>query len=392
MESIAHNPFLALVMRTIRHSRPQIPIDFKYYNRVERSRGGNYVEVWFMTSGCRWDAQGGCTMCNYGRGHSITADEMVHAVAEALAAIQIDVTELVVSPSGSMLDPAEVPVSARQRIYSLVRDFPTPQFLFETRPETVTEEALNELVGSIPGKRLVVEMGYESSDARIQRFCINKGITPAIFSEKAQLLHRHSVGVCANISLGTAFLSPREAIADAVASVRFTLEHGADTAVLFPLHVKPYTLLAWLASKGLYRPPSLWSLVETLAELGDNLMDRVEISWYRSYYNDSSKIIASPTTCPNCYERILELLDRYRDSRSSSVIHEIRAIDCSCKEKWQREIGEAETRPLPERIYVAYELLARDLGLYESWSSQKVAIAESLFERVEQATELEESC
>ena len=206
------NPLLSAVMHHIHYLRPLLSSQPVYYNRVEKSRGGNYVEVWFMTAGCQWDAQGGCTMCNYGRGHVLSEDEIVDAVQRGLAAINVEVSELVVSPSGSMLDHQEVPAGARRRIFSLIRDFPTPQFVFETRSETVTPDAVKEFVESVPRKRLGVEIGLESSNAWVQRFCINKGNHPNQFVRASKILHDHGIQVHANVLLGTAFLSSLEAL------------------------------------------------------------------------------------------------------------------------------------------------------------------------------------
>lgn len=373
------NPLLSAVMRRIRHPRQLLPAKMFFYNRVERSRGGNYIEVWFMTAGCQWDAQGGCTMCNYGRGHTISEDEIVDAVRQGLDDINVDVSELVVSPSGSMLDPREVPVGARRRIFSLISDFPAPQFVFETRPETVTPNAVKEFGESVLGKRLGVEMGLESSNAWVQRFCINKGSHPNQFIRAAEILFEHGVDVYANVSLGTAFLSSSEAINDAVNSIRWAFDNGADIAVLFPLHVKPYTLLAWLYERDLYHPPSLWSLVEALRQLGTDFMDRTEISWYRSYYDDDSKIVASPTTCHLCRKDVLKLLDEYRDSRSPSAVEQLYAIQCECKDTWRKELGKRPTTSLPERVLAVYKKLARQFLSADWWNLHGHALQRDLF-------------
>ena len=363
-----NNPLLSSVMHQLRRTRPRLSAEVPFYNRVEKSHGGNYVEVWFLTSGCQWDARGSCTMCNYGQGPNRTEDEIVEAVRQGLAAIDVDVRELVVSPSGSMLDPLEVPINARRRIYTLINDFPAPKFTFETRAETVNGEAIKEFVESIPGKQLGVEIGLESSNGWIQRFCVNKGSHPKQFIEASRILTSNNINVYANISLGTAFLNPGESIKDALDSTRWALTNGADIAVLFPIHVKPYTLLAWLYQKGLYRPPSLWSLVEVLYQLGPELMSRTEISWYRNYYNDPSKVIASPTTCNRCQEEVLGLLDEYRNFQSPSVINQLRGIQCECKDAWKEEINNSPTLPLPYRVLETYRELA-NYFLPDNWWS-----------------------
>ena len=274
------NPLLSAVMRRIRQPRPLQPDDLRFVTRVDRSCGLGFAEVWFSTPGCSHDSQGGCTMCNYGRRRPISEDEMVEAVRQGLAAIKMEVGELLVSPSGSMLDPKEVPHDARRRIFALIRDYPAARFAFETRADTVTTEAVDELVASVPGKGLAVEIGLESSSAWVQRFCLNKKSRPRQFATAANLLGSRGIDVYANVLLGVPFLTPVEAIQDCVRSVHWALTHGALAVVLFPVHVKPYTLLAWLYERGIYQPPSLWSLVESLRQVGPDLIHQVTISWY----------------------------------------------------------------------------------------------------------------
>ena len=127
----------------------------------------------------------------------------------------------------------------------------------------------------------------------------------------ALLLRKYQIPSIANVMLGSAFLSPREAIEDTVETVRWAIEQGTDSAVIFPAHVKQWTLLEWLWERGLYSPPSLWSLVEVLARIGSQLASRVSISWYKVYTQESEGgelnslddmwYLRSPSTCVVCH-------------------------------------------------------------------------------------------
>lgn len=376
------NLFLEQVMRKVREHRPLLPKSKAFYNRFESVRAGTFAEVWFMTRGCSWDHQGGCTMCNYGRGEDLNADEIVDAVQAALDDLKREIDELLVSPSGGMLDSAEVPISTRRRIYGLVREFPSKKFLIETRCETITEDAVKELVEAVPDRKLGIEVGLESSCAWIQRFCVNKGSHPDNFRKAAAIARRFDVDFYANVALGTAFLSVAEAIDDCCASVRWALSNGATNAIVFPLHVKPYTLLNRMFDEKLYRPPSLWSLVEVLRELGPELQGHTEIAWYRSYYDDPSKIMLSPTTCPQCIDRVLDLLDGYRATQSSAYVDQLSAITCSCKDSWRRELAASPQQPLQERTFGLYELLAENFDLQPWWKLNSAAVRLSMFSTV----------
>lgn len=368
------NELLSQVMMSLRSAAPLIEDSIRSYVRMDRAVGDAFAQVWFRTRGCTWANSGSCTMCNYGRGGPESAEQMVEAVREALRTIREPVDELFVSPSGSMLDPAEVPVEARRHLLELMASFPSRKVCVETRPETVTGAVAAELATALSGKTVAVEMGLESSSAWIQRFCINKTCAPVDFCRAAASLSEHGIRVYANICLGAPFLSAEEAIADARQSTEWALTHGADLAVVFPLHVKPYTLLAWLHERDHYRPPSLWSLVEVLSRLDPALLSRVTVSWYRRDYGPGAHLIQSPTTCPQCLPRVLRWLDRFRESPSRRSLQPLIAEQCECRVLWREEVAAVPQKTLPVRVLEQYDKLAEDFGLSEWWTEHRAIV------------------
>lgn len=364
---IATNPLLSQIMKQLRSGASLIGADLRSYARLDRAAGDTFAQVWFHTQGCTWAGRGSCTMCNYGHGTVVSGKQMVAAVDSALQAIQVAVDELFVSPSGSMLDPMEVPPEARLAIYQRMAAFSSPKVLIETRPETVTTATARELATVFAGKAVAVEMGLESSSSWIQRFCINKGTDPKEFCRAATLLKKHGIRVYANISVGTPFLTARETIDDACRSARWALAHGADVAVVFPLHVKPFTLLEWLYDRGLYQPPSLWALIEVLAGVDPILLPQITISWYRDNYGPAADLVQSPTTCTRCRSRVLRLLDRFRESPSRLTLEALMAEECDCKVLWREEVASAPGKPLVDRVLQQYDFLAEAFGLLSLW-------------------------
>jgi archaeosine synthase beta-subunit len=362
------NPFLAAVMRAVRSDRPALRADQPFFNRIEKVPAGNYVEVWFRTGGCTWDHAGGCTMCNYGFGDDIDLPTAVQSVRTALETLTKPADELMVSPSGGMWDPREVPTDALIPIYKLAADAKPRRFFVETRAETVSEERVRELKKAFPDIELAVELGLESSHDAVLAFCVNKGSSSKQFERAAEVLRAHGIHVYANVSLGTAFLDRPTAVHDAVATVRWALSHGATNAVVFPLHVKPFTLLEFLHRHGRYRSVSLWDLVEVLYVLGPDLSPRVEIAWYKSYYDTADKVTTSPVGCDRCTERLVEELDHYRATQRYEVVAELEGTRCECG--FPRLFG---TAPLPSDDQLAssvldhYALLASRLHLGTAW-------------------------
>jgi archaeosine synthase beta-subunit len=256
-------------------------------------------------------------------------------------------------------------VAARRGIYDLVRNFPTKKLFIETRPETITQETVAELVTSVPGKRLSIELGLESSCFWVGRFCVNRSHTPEQVSGAIEIINRYRVTSFCNVSLGIAFLSEAEAVSDAVRTIRWALNKGAANVVVFPVHVKPHTLVNELFEMGLYEPPSLWALVEVLKQCADQA-HRIEIAWYRSYYDNESKVRRSPHTCARCYNTVLMLLDHYRAEQTSESIVALDAVECPCRNLWYKRFTRHPMLPLPERVFQSYAALAPVLRL-ESW-------------------------
>ncbi len=307
-------------------------------------------------------------MCNYGRSTHVESGEMVSFVKEALDSIDVPVDELYVSPSGSLLDTVEVPRQARLGIYRLVDRFPAKRFCFETRAETVTATSVDELARSLRGKQLAVGLGLESSDPWVLRFSVNKLGQTEDFARAAGILRNRCVSVYANISLGSAFLAPREAIDSTVQSVEWSLRNGADLAIVFPMQVKSNTLLAWLHNRGLYHPPSLWSLIEVLRAVDRALLPSVGISWYRTDYGSESGVVASPGTCPECRPRVMKALDRYRADPSERTLDGFAQLWCDCRSLWLADLSAPPTVSRTERALSGYELLVEELGLEEWWT------------------------
>jgi archaeosine synthase beta-subunit len=363
--AIHNNVVLSAIMRQVRATRPPLPTSQPYFTRVERVPAGNYVEIWFLTTGCTWDSSGGCTMCNYGAGPPVSPTAMVDAVRDALEELTDEPDELMISPSGGMWDKHEVTEAAVTQMYGLARAARPGKFFVETRAETVSEARVAEMREALPGMRLAVEVGLESSSEAVLRYCVNKGSGLDTYLAASGVLRPAGVELYANVSLGTAFLTHREAVQDAVWTARWALENGADRVVVFPLHIKPYTLLDALAGHGLYQPVSLWDLVDVLAALGSGLSGRVEIAWYKSYYDTAAKISRSPVGCATCTAWLVDGLDRYRATQDFAVVEELLGRRCPC--------ADARTEPptldgdLPERVWRFHARLTEMYELGQLW-------------------------
>ena len=158
-------------------SRKELDRDILYNVRIEKVEKGNYVEIWFMTKGCQWDAKGGCTICNYGKGIEIGESAMVQSVLAALNEVQVEIGELAITPSGSLLDEEEVPKEVCHKIFDLVNETTAHTFLFETRAQTVKQDKITELKSRIRNKKLIWKWDWKP----VTFSCRNIVLTKAIF-------------------------------------------------------------------------------------------------------------------------------------------------------------------------------------------------------------------
>lgn len=324
-------------------------------------------------------------MCNYLVGPIISCDEMLENVHMGLSLLPTDeMMILLVSPSGSMLDEWEVPALAREGILHLVRETSCKTYICETRVETITEDKIKQYAEILDNKIACIEVGLESANPWILQHCINKAISLEQYKERMTLLRKYNIPSIANVLVGSPFLSPREAIEDAVQTVQWAFAHGTDTCVIFPVHVKQWTLVEWLWRHGFYSPPSLWSLVEVLNRLGPAFAQRVTISWYKVYSEESPwgelnpvdglGYLASPVTCDQCQSQVMRLLDAYRDTNDFNIVQELTAMKCACKDAWQVTLQVRETSSLKDRVAHMYEAIGRDVLGPDWWNANGASI------------------
>lgn len=237
-------------------------------------------------------------------------------------------------------------------------------------------------------KPAYIEVGLETSDPWISKYCVNKAISKEKFIQGMSILRQYDVPSIANVIVGTPFLTEKETIEDAYKTIKWALENGTSRCTLFPVHVKRWTLVEWLWKNDLYTPVSLWSLVEVLKMLGPSLSSKVTISWYKIYIEkmgqgrlDSATdlgYLASPTTCPKCQTKVIAHLDAFRDTSDFTWIENLVDMQCKCKETWRLAVNTHPTLTLPERVASVYEVIGKDILGNRWWENNRTDVVESL--------------
>lgn len=320
--------------------------------RLTKTANGQNAGLWFRTAGCTYDAQGGCIMCDYSNGPYTSPEQMISYVKHSLKSLPPNCTNLLVSPSGSMLDPKEVPLEA---LIGILRELNKTPFriFFETRAETVSEDVIG-VCKDILGDRFGgLYIGLESASPFVLKYCVNKQLRLSSITKAISICERYRVEVILNVLVGIPFLSSEESIRSAADTVNWGLSNGASQCDLFPIHIKQSTPLSSLFEAGAYSPPSLWELLEALNRLDESAWRKVGLSWYTS--NGSYNVISSPSTCPLCVDYVIECFNRFVRTKSPEWIEKLNKINCICKRNWEKKAS----KPLPERILEGYRVLAK---------------------------------
>lgn len=306
--------------------------------RLTKTANGQDAGLWFRTAGCTYDAQGGCIMCDYSNGPYTSSEQMISYVKHGLKSIPSDCTNVLVSPSGSMLDTKEVPLDA---LIGIIRELGETPFriFFETRAETVNEEVICICKDILRNRFGGLYIGLESASPFVLKYCVNKQLRLSSITEAISICKRNGVEIILNVLVGIPFLSSEESIRSAIDTVNWGLSSGAYQCDLFPIHIKDSTPLSFLYEAGMYSPPSLWEFAEVLNKLDDSALRRVGLSWYTS--NDSYNVISSPSTCPLCIDHVIECLNGFARTKSLEWIEKLNKIDCSCRRNWEKNIKTA---------------------------------------------------
>lgn len=380
----ARNVLLAEANALLRKDRPPLDQQWRFSVREQTAKSvdqpGESIHltlVAFRSYGCRYYRQGECTMCSYGTAEHIDVEPMLQLVHEAISRRQHYDT-LFVSPLGSMFDASEVPVVARRGILQLAAATECSSFGCETRPEFVTEDAATEFATVLGDRGKQINFGLESSDAWILRNCLCKSSTPQEFLAGVRLLRQHGIRPVANILLGAPFLTEHESFISTLQSIKWAFQHGAHMCVLFPSNVRRWSLQHWLWQRGLYKPPSLWSLVEVLYRLGPETSQRVALSYFDRSLSDV--ITAIPNTCSRCREMVVSTLRRFDAQGDFGLIESLRACTCACRLGWRSRFLAAPAMPLLDRLAEAYRHIAYELFGEKWWLEKRDVVLEQLAE------------
>ncbi len=310
---------------------------------VSKSRIGDTVgsalSVVLATSGCSHarGESGGCTMCSYlldGYHEAVPGDMILQQFKHALesASSESEPLSIKVYTSGSFLDEDEVPIDTRDQILRLIsEDERVAEVVLESRPQYVTDDSMGALRDLMGARHVEIGIGLESSSDEIRTVCINKGFETKDFVAAVKTADSQEIGIRAYVLLKPLFLTERDALLDSVRTIEDAAKMGVTTISVNPVNVQKHTLVERLWFRGLYRPPWLWTLVESLSRA-------------REQIESSINIVCDPVAagkkrgvhnCGQCDESITTAIRDFSLNQNSGVFD---SLECDCRRLWKHTL------------------------------------------------------
>lgn len=276
---------------------------------------GDFLHICFSSVGCQYRKAGYCTMCDYGGGRNITAEEAVSGFLKAIENTPHLVREVLLGTCGSILDESEMAPQVLTALLETVFNHGIPSIILETHYTTVTQAILEKIQQVLPGREIIIELGFESSDPNVLEHSLCKYMDLDALADTIRRIKNMGMSPVLNVFLGAPFLTAEEQIRDAEKSIAWAVAHGASRVVVFPANIKPNTLLWKLYQAGRYKRISHWELIELLSRLDDILLEKVELSWYGDRQEAGRDIqILPPTSCSCCQPSLMSFYQAFMES------------------------------------------------------------------------------
>lgn len=322
--------------KQIRNSRPLVPHNVLY----QTYENNGVLQICFKSRGCSNYLNGFCIMCDYGVGCNLTPKKLEFAFDSALKESKQKIRVLLLNSYGSILDNNEISEECFNVLLEKVKNANIDNIIFETHYTTITKEKLDLIKNMIPHKNICFELGLETFDEKIRENNLLKYIDNNKFIDKIQLIHSYEMKIFANIIIGIPFFSKNEQIENAVKSINWCFDKMVDEVDLFPMNIRPYTLLKDLYEKGEYEVISHWMLIEVLYKIQKKYLKDIHIAWYGNrdlnYENNMHSIF--PTLCNDCRESLFNFYKQYLENNSSDyrkdlINNLIENKKCKCYKK-----------------------------------------------------------
>lgn len=257
---------------------------------------GKTLQICFYSTGCRFSKTGGCIMCDYGqvRKENLNPNDIKEIMREIFTNQTNMPKVLLLNSLGSVLDETEMPHENLIVLLDEISKLNINVIIFETHYTSIKKDILELIKDKLPNKTLEIELGFESSNPNYRKNFLNKIIDNDKFIETLKLIKSFNFIVECNVIFGMPFLSINEQIQDTISSINWCFQNGIDEVDLFPINIKPYTLLYKLYEEGKYKPVHHTDFINVLKQIPETYIDKIHICWYGNrelYYKEKKTIL-----------------------------------------------------------------------------------------------------
>ena len=200
-------------------------------------------------------------------------------------------------------------------------------------------------------------MGLETVNQQCLSTLIMKSIDLDKLDITINLIKKYGFAVVLNVLLGMPFMSPAEQLKDAEETTLWVLERDCRV-VIFPINIKPFTLLYYMYSSEFYQPISHWLLIVLLKSLPAKFLDKITVAYYgnrdESYTNIDQHTVF-PVCCPRCEQFLFEFYHLFnhtydKNSREKLVNKLIQQASCDCLFKQIEDLKKQNYETFSKRI------------------------------------------
>lgn len=293
-----------------------------------------------------------CTICPipnegfYGS-KEITPDNLINQFKSSFTGEDINRFDMIsIYNSGNWFSDREVFPKARRAIYEEIAKSECSTLMVESLPQFISHKNIEETKEYLRDKSLIVAIGLQSSNDFVRNVCVNTVCTKEQFEKASNLLWQSGYTPRAYLILGAPFLSESESIEDVSNSIQYLARLGYTEVALSPMRVTPYTLVYELQNLGLYKPPSLWTIISSIqnAILKTPSM-RVWISALEKSGQDNQTLY--PQNCPLCTSQIVEALRKYNLDQD---LTRLGTLNCSCHDAYLKSLQTTDSKTPIERV------------------------------------------
>ena len=288
--------------------------------------------VIFRTRGCAWWWKSGCTFCGYFNDvrDDVTADDLFAQWDEAKRRLDdFEGCSMVkVYTSGTFFEDRENPPEWQEAILKETHERGM-HLVIEAQAQMCTPEKIAWVAERHPG--CTVAIGLEAYDDAVLRFHVNKGFSTKQWHRSIDMLRQNGLRVKTYLLFKPPFMSEGDALELTSKWVSEVAPLSEDVSVN-PMNIQRGTIVDRLYRNREYRPPWLWSLVEMLERIHDDIAE------------SGARIIVHPTAggrprgahnCGSCDADVVAAIERYS---VSADIREFANLDCQCRGVWRAEV------------------------------------------------------